>query len=290
MSRLRIAHISYLNSAPFFAGMTDEHLEMVDLHPRALGEAAERGEIDAGLMSIADTFRMPDFEPLGDLGIALDGPAHSVLLFSAEPVRKLSGGRIGVTGETSTSYPLLRLLMDGYFDVHPAEYVRRPDGPKSGDAGILLIGDAALQRAARSGLVPGARDYGHGVLELGGDRFEEPFQHVLDLSAAWKEWQELPFVFARWMVRKEVSRDDRVLLVESLLASLDHNMRRLREVAAEHADRAGLSADAAYAYLMGFVYRFGEPGEEAIRRFRHLLESSHWWEIAPPLGLQKGNA
>ena len=67
MSRLRVAHISYLNSAPFFVGMNDERMEMVDLHPRALGQAAERGEIDAGLMSIVDTFRMPHFEPLGDL-------------------------------------------------------------------------------------------------------------------------------------------------------------------------------------------------------------------------------
>ncbi len=290
MRRLRIAHISYLNSAPFFVGMEDERMEMVDLNPRALGQAAERGEIDAGLMSIADTFRMPHFEPLGDLGISLDGPAHSVLLFSAAPVRKLGGTTLGITGETSTSYPLLRLLMDGCFEAHPASYVRRRQGPDPADAGILLIGDAALERAARSGLEPGRRDYSRGVLELGSGRFEEPFQHVLDLSAAWKQWQELPFVFARWMVHREVSREDRVMLVETLLASLDNNMRRLRQVAADNAGRAGLTPDGAYAYLMGFNYRFGEGGEEAIRRFRHLLESTQWWEIAPPVGLEKGNA
>ena len=82
MNRLRIAHISYLNSAPFFAGMGDEIFEMVEMDPRALGQAAEQGEVDAGLMSIVDTFRNPQFEPLGDLGIALYGAAHSVLLFS----------------------------------------------------------------------------------------------------------------------------------------------------------------------------------------------------------------
>ena len=290
MSSLRIAHISYLNSAPFFAGMDDQRLKMIDLHPRALGEAAQRGEIDAGLMSIADTFRNPDFEPLGDLGIALDGPAHSVLLFSAEPVRKLDGTTIGITGETSTSYPLLRLLLDGYFGVHPATYVRRPHGPDPSDDAILLIGDEALKRAARNGLEPGKRDYGRGVLELGTGRFDEPYQHVLDLSAAWQQWQGLPFVFARWMVRRGVSRDDRVLLVEALLASLDRNMRRLEEVAGENADRAGLSRAAAYAYLMGFFYRFGDAGEQAVRSFRELLESTHWWETAPPSVLHEGGA
>ena len=290
MSLLRIAHISYLNSAPFFAGMENERLEMIDMHPRALGRAAEQGEIDAGLMSIADTFRNPQFEPLGDLGIALDGPAHSVLLFSSEPVGKLDGATIGITGETSTSYPLLRLLLDGHFGVHPAAYLRRPDGPEVSDDAILLIGDSALRRAARSGLEPGGRDYGGGILELGTGRFEEPYQHVLDLSAAWREWQGRPFVFARWMVRRQVSREDRVMLVEALLSSLDANMRRLEELAAENGDRGGISAPAAYAYLMAFIYRFGDQGEEAIATFRELLESTQWWETAQPAVLQKGGA
>ncbi len=290
MSLLRIAHISYLNSAPFFAGMENERLEMIDMHPRALGRAAEQGEIDAGLMSIADTFRNPQFEPLGDLGIALDGPAHSVLLFSSAPVGKLDGATIGITGETSTSYPLLRLLLDGHFGVHPAVYLRRPDGPEVSDDAILLIGDSALRRAARSGLEPGSRDYGGGILELGTGRFEEPYQHVLDLSAAWREWQGRPFVFARWMVRRQVSREDRVMLVEALLSSLDANMRRLEELAAENGDRGGISAPAAYAYLMAFIYRFGDQGEEAIATFRELLESTQWWETAQPAVLQKGGA
>ncbi|MBE20872.1 MAG: hypothetical protein CL481_01565 [Acidobacteria bacterium] len=286
MSRLRIAHISYLNSAPFFTGMGDEIFEMVEMDPRALGQAAEQGEVDAGLMSIVDTFRNPQFEPLGDLGIALYGAAHSVLLFSSKPVQKLNGATIGITGETSTSYPLLRLLLNGYFGVNPAAYVRRPNGPEVSDDALLLIGDSALRRAARSGQEPGLRDYTAGILELEASRFEEPYRHVLDLSAAWREWQGRPFVFARWMVRREVAREDRITLLGALLSSFDANMRRLEKLAADNADRAGISADAAYAYLMGFIYRFGDHGEEAIEIFRELLESTHWWETAPPIALE----
>jgi len=290
MKTLRIALISFLNSAPFFAGMQDDRLEMVDMHPRALGKAAEEGEIDAGLMSMADTFRNPDFEPLGDLGIALDGPAHSVLLFSAESVRKLDGATIGITGETSTSYPLLRLLLDGHYGVHPSAYIRRPQGPEVSDDGILLIGDAALKRAARSGLEPGRRDYSGEILELGSGRFEEPYQHVMDLSAAWKNWQRLPFVFARWMVHRKVPHADRVMLVETLLNSLDTNLHRLEQVAKDNAARAGLTPEGAYAYLMGFTYRFGDEGERSILTFRELLEATQWWETAPPAILEKEGA
>jgi len=284
---LRIAHIAYLNSAPFFAGMEDERLEMVELHPRALGQAAQAGEVDAGLMSVADGFRNGDFEPLGDLGIALDGPAHSVLLFSAEPVTELDGATLGITGETSTSYPLLRLLLDEHHGVRPATFVRREDGPESSDDGILLIGDAALRRAARGGLLPGRVDYGEGTLELpDADPFDEPFPHVLDLAAAWNRWQGQPFVFARWMVHADVEHADRVTLLTVLMETLDRNLRRLDEVAERHADLAGLDTAAAYAYLMGFTYRFGEAGERAIRTFRRLLEASQWWEAAPPAVLQ----
>ena len=67
-------------------------------------------------------------------------------------------------------------------------------------------------------------------------------------------------------------------------------MRRLEEVAADNADRAGLSRSAAYAYLMGFIYRFGDDGEQAVGCFRDLLESTHWWETAPPAVLQEGGA
>jgi len=37
---------------------------------------------------------------------------------------------------------------------------------------------------------------------------------------------------------------------------------------------------------MGFIYRFGDHGEEAIEIFRELLESTHWWETAPPIALE----
>ena len=80
------------------------------------------------------------------------------------------------------------------------------------------------------------------------------------------------------------------MLVESLLQSLDNNLRRLDELAAANAERADLSGEAAYAYLMGFTYRFGDPGEDAIHTFRHLLESTQWWETAPPTLLEKEGA
>jgi chorismate dehydratase len=291
MRSLRVAHIPYLNSVPYYAGVSDTGLEMVNLHPRALGQAAAEGSIDAGLMSIADTFATPSFEPLGDLGIALDGPAHSVLLFSAEPVERLSGRTLGITGETSTSYPLLRLLLEDCYGVRPTAYVRRKGEEAPGDSGVLLIGDAALRRAKRSGLEPGTIEYSDQPFRLeGANPFDEPFPYVLDLAAAWKAWQGLPFVFARWMVRRDVSIDARGELLELLSKTLEGNLRRLDRLAPEYAERAGLSAQGAFAYLMGFTYQFGSAGEAGIEAFRDLLESTAWWETVPPALLERDSS
>lgn len=288
MRPLRVAHIPYLNSVPYYAGVSESGVEMVDLHPRALGQAAAEGSIDAGLMSIADTFATPDFEPLGDLGIALDGPAHSVLLFSAEPVERLDGKTLGITGETSTSYPLLRLLLEDRYGIRPAAYVRRSEEAAPGDSGVLLIGDAALRRAKRSGLEPGSIEYPNEPFLLDQpDPLKEPFPHVLDLAAAWKAWQGLPFVFARWMVRRDVEIGARGELLELLTQTLEGNLRRLDRLASEYAERAGLSDHGAFAYLMGFTYQFGSAGESAIETFRNLLESTAWWEIVPPALLRR---
>src|SRR3989338_6068607 len=122
----RIARVPYLNSAPFFHGLPlGEGFECVDAVPRVLGQQAAAGELTAGLLPLADFFRLQDqFERLGPFGVAVRGRAHSVLLFSRRPVRQLDGASIAVTDETSTTAVLLRLLLEQRYHLTPASYER----------------------------------------------------------------------------------------------------------------------------------------------------------------------
>ncbi len=282
MTALRVVRIPYLNSVPFYQGIGGPDVELADLAPRKLGTAAEAGAADAGIMSMCDAFRNTAFESLGALGISCDGPSHSVLLFSRVEPNALGGATIAVTTETSTSYPLLRLLMEQRLEVRPKAFVRRPHGAQPGDAAELLIGDAALAAAWRRGLEPGRLDYSSGLLRMPRVGPEQSWKWALDLGAAWKEWQGLPFVFARWMVRRDVDPAARDRLLTRLVASLEGSMRDLERLAAQHASSAGLSAAAAFAYLMGFNYRLGEPELRGIERFRALLAGRPWWEETQP--------
>jgi chorismate dehydratase len=83
----------------------------------------------------------------------------------------------------------LRLLLEERYGVQPREYRR---GAESGDA-RLVIGDAALEEVKRG-----------------------RFKFVYDLGEEWRRWQELPFVFARWVVRRDLPQEEKQRFIRSL--------------------------------------------------------------------------
>jgi len=271
---IRVARIPYLNSVPFYRTVPAQ-VELLDLPPRQLGAAAREGAVDAGILSLCDIFRIPGLMPLGDMGVAVNGPSHSVLLFTRERPEMLAGSAVGVTSETSTSYPLLRLLVTERLRIPEVHYERRL-APGS-QAGQLLIGDAALRAAAAGGLVPGRDTYGPDPIALSASS-AQPWRWALDLGAAWCEWQSMPFVFAEWVVRESVASASRQELAAALHASLDWSEANLGAVATESEGMAGLDAAAAEAYLHGFTYRLGAPERRAIGLFREMIENSPWWQ------------
>src|SRR5438045_2526346 len=96
---IHIGYIPYLNMVPFHQGFGPAPLQIHGhdvtfraCSPRMLGLQAERGEIDAGAMSLVDFLRLSeDFEGLGDYGIGVRRQANSVMLFSRQPLAQFSG-------------------------------------------------------------------------------------------------------------------------------------------------------------------------------------------------------
>src|SRR5260370_42574318 len=82
--------------------------------------------------------------------------ARSVLVFSDRPLAALVGARVGITGETSTSVELLRVLLALRHGVEPAAWV----GPDEPCDAVLLIGDQAIQRLTRGPAAPHGFDLG----------------------------------------------------------------------------------------------------------------------------------
>lgn len=265
---LRVARIPYLNSAPFYGGFPAPGIDLLDLPPRQLGDAVRSGVVDAGIVSLCDTFELPGFEPLGDLGIAVPGPAHSVLLFSRLEPSELGGRVIGITTETATSIELLKLLLHERFGVSEALRLERREASEPGDDALLLIGDRALAEAGRSRIWPGRSSYGPGPVRLpeGGT-----WSWMLDLAGEWRAWQGLPFVFARWTVREDVDASARAVLEAALERSLRDSQADLARAARRYPGACSLDEEAAVAYLSGFRYRFAAEDRQAIDAFRGMI-------------------
>jgi chorismate dehydratase len=247
---VRVGRIPYLNSEPFYAGLTGHAL--VALPPRALGQAVADGRIDAGPLSLVDFFRLEAALTPLPLGIATAGPARSVVLFSRRPVKELDGAVIGVTGETSTSVQVLRLLLTARHGVEPRAWV---PADQAADA-VLLIGDQALRALATPGSGP----------------------HRLDVGQEWFEWTGLPCVFARWAVRAAIARSEREGLALALDRALDRGLASLASIAEQRQD-VGLDRRGVETYLRGFTYRFGPEEDRAIGELRGRLAG-----VGPPPG------
>ncbi len=238
---VRVGRIPYLNCEPFFARL--EGLDLVSLNPRRLGQAVAAGELDAGPLSLVDFLRLEAaLDPL-PFGIATDLAAQSVFVFSHRPLGELGGAVIGVTAETSTSVELLRVLLALKYQVAPRAWVALED---PSDA-VLLIGDAAIRA-----LTAGSR-----------------FACITDLGVEWVQWTGLPFVFARWGVRKSLPEIEQRDLVSRLGRALDDGLASLPDIARARRD-TGWNEEQVEAYLRGFNYRLGASEEKAIAEFTRL--------------------
>lgn len=245
---IRLGRIPYLNSEVFYQDFPLDLVDVKEYVPSALSRAARRGEVDIGPVPTVTCFELEDqFMPFRDFGIAVQGKARSVLLFSRRPVEELQDSRIGITGESSTSVRLLKILLTRHYGVTPGQFVSTKE--LQSDA-ILLIGDAALNN--RRGL--------------------PSYPRVYDLAEMWWEWTGLPFVFARWIVRRDLNQEALEFLGGLLSQSLERGLQRIDQIAAKRTDLS-MTVGEVREYLRGFTYNLGEKEEESIGLFRKYLDA-----------------
>lgn len=242
---MRVARFRYTNVLPFH-WRNHEHaeIELVECIPGDIRAMVESGAVDACPMPVTEIAAAEDFEPLERYAIAATGSVRSVTLFSETPIDELSGATIAVTRESSTSAALLRLLLEQRYGHTEITYVAPGDAAVDAE---LLIGDSALLRSAQG---PRGLSY--------------------DLAAEWYAWQGLPFVFARWMVKRGLPPRDKRHLADVLGTSLRSGMARIDELAGSCALARTLPAENVATYLKGLTYVLDVEDERGQRRFIEL--------------------
>ena len=242
---MRVGRVTYLHAEPFYFDMARRGIELYEMVPSALVAAAEHGEIDAGPVPLADCFRLEErFQPVAGFCVAGVRQAGSIFLFSSTPISELGGATIGITDEASSAPKFLQILLRLKYRVQPEAFVPL-HAPY--DA-FLLVGNEALRQ--RHG-APG-------------------FRHTYDLGAEWHAWTGLPYVFSRWMVRKDVAPKDMALLEDTLYVGLEEGVNALYGLADPREDLLMLPRDIV-TYIQGLRYYIGHAEQRAIEQFRHYL-------------------
>lgn len=190
-----ISMIPYANMAPYRMLGEPENCHFVSLVPRESVTALRRNTVLAAAVPVGGLFALGDLvEPLGPYGIAAKERSMSVLFFSRKPFDQFGpDDRIRLTSESASSVRLLYLLFGQRIGFDRLPRVAHSQVPSADVDGELVIGDQALVWAWQLENCPTV---------LAGPR-PAKLTIVTDLASEWLAQEGLPFVFARWVVRRD---------------------------------------------------------------------------------------
>src|SRR5215510_11871362 len=244
---MKVGHIPYLSCEPFYFDMERRGIVLSDVVPSAMAGAVAQGDIDAGPVPLADCFRLTDqCQYLSGFCMATIRKAGSVMLHAKRPIDALTGARIGIPGEAATSFRLLQILLAFKYQVQAEAYATTRDD--ACDA-LLTIGHESLRR--RGGF--------------------PAYPYIYDLGEEWHQWTGLPFVFARWMVRKDLVRQEALILEDTLYTGLQDWADGLFRSSTKRDDVLMRPRDI-LEYTQGIRYFIGVTEQRAIDRFQPYLD------------------
>jgi len=228
---LKVGKVNYLNTLPLFYEL--EGFEIVEGSPAELVKEMREGRIDAGIVSSAELFFNPDlYRILPGLSISSREKVCSVLLLSHKRIEEVE--RIRITPSSLTSRYLILYFLKEVYGKDVEEVVE-------GEDALLSIGDDAL-------------------------REKESYPYSYDLGELWYRERGLPFVFALFLIRKEVSRPLGEDLYKGIKASLNRFYRNLRE------GKVRLSAFEREYFMKCIDYGLGEDHLRSLDLFFSFLE------------------
>lgn len=264
--RPRVGHIQFLNCLPLYWGLIRSGALLdVDLTkdtPDNLNDALVRGDLDIGPISLVEYLKhADDLLLLPGLAVGSDGPVLSVNLVSKVPPDQLDGKLIARGSTSRTSVLLAELLLEDREQVKPRYATMPPDLTTmliEADAAVL-IGDTALRatyEAPKKGL------------------------YVTDLGQAWKEWTQLPMVFAVWATRRDFAEANPGAVKdvhEAFVRSLDLSLTNVTEVAQAAARWESLDAETLQTYFTTLDFTLGERQIQGLKEFaRRAAPRGNW--------------
>jgi chorismate dehydratase len=249
LAPFRVGSVSYLNAVPLTRGLESE---VVFATPAKLAEMLQKGDLDAGLVSITEVLFSERYDILDGVAVASLGEVKSVFLAHRKPIELVR--EVYCDPASLTSVNLLKVLL--------AEQGLKPEFKRlsSYDSSTLpdytlLIGDPALNFLRSS-----------------------PQHEILDLGAAWYDKTSLPFVYAVWALRRGVENKR---LRHQLREAKDFGLDTLDHIINSH---GSYDLDFRKDYLGWHIhYHLGADEKRGIARFIQLLRKHGLGPVFEPV-------
>ena len=248
-SKLKVSAVSYLNTIPFIHGIENSPvlLEQMELSRDIPSECARKlmnKEVDLGLVPVAILPHMDESFIVTDFCIGAVGEVSSVLLFSDVPLEEIKA--IYLDYQSRTSVQLCQILCKEYWKISPDFIQAEPGFEKKieGTTAGLVIGDRCFDMKGK-------------------------FKHQYDLSKEWYDWKKLPFVFAVWLSREELSKEFEQEFNHALLTGLGDLIGAIEKYPYD-----GLSQDDLLEYLEKSIdYHLDDDKVKGLNEFLASLEA-----------------
>jgi len=260
MCKLKLGSPLYINTLPllFYFPQNNPSFEIILEVPKKLNQSLAKGEIHGSLSSsvfYAKNFRK--YLILPDISISAVGKVKSVILYHKVPLEKLDNKKIGITPETESSFNLLRILLEEFIGIKP-KYIELyknwrtlTEEEKKELSGYLAIGDEAL------------------ILQFN-NRNKSAL--ITDLAELWLKYTHLPFVFALFIVKKDIAKKYKSELKEfcnNLYYARAQAFSNLREIVKK--SHLNLPKEFLFNYLTHLEYDFSGLKQRAFITFCEYL-------------------
>ncbi len=256
--KLVIGRIPYANEFPIFYVLEHEvdcsQYTFVEGVPSRLNRMLREGEVDISPSSSIEYLgHMGSYEIISNHSISSRGPVGSILLFTPKPVEELQGSVVFASSQSETSVALLKIVLRRFYGLSATvEAVSHPIQTGAGRAAFLLIGDDALRQQASS----------HAS-------YKANYPFIYDLGEIWYRQTGLPFVFALWIVRKDIP--DKKELVDKFIIDLNRAkesaLKKLAEIAQYTPIRSFMTEEEILTYWKKLDYELSAEHKKGLALF-----------------------
>lgn len=209
MKKIRISAVSYTNTKPFLYGLQHSTImDQIDLSLDMPSDCAQKlidDKADIGLIPVAATLSLPQWEIVSAYCIGAVGAVNSVFIFSNCDIKDVT--TLQLDPQSRSSNNLARVLLKNFWQIKPELIIDAADYAASTEltTAFVQIGDRTFGKTGN-------------------------YKFVYDLSEEWQKFTGLPFVFAAWIANKSIPADFIKEFDQALRYGLAHRHELLKQL------------------------------------------------------------